>query len=45
VFQTGIGWCYFQLQRQTDARAAFERALALQPGYGDALAGLRLVSR
>ena len=45
LFQTGIGWCYLQLQRKADARVAFERALALRPGYGDALAGLRIASR
>jgi tetratricopeptide (TPR) repeat protein len=45
LFHAGMGWCYLRLQRPGDARLAFERALALQPGYGDALEGLRLTRR
>ena len=44
-FHTGMGWCYLRLDRRGDARQAFERALALQPGYGEALEGLQLASR
>ena len=45
VFQAGMGWCYLRLQRSGDARVAFERALALEPSYEDAVEGLRLASR
>ncbi|MCI0546585.1 MAG: tetratricopeptide repeat protein [Candidatus Rokubacteria bacterium] len=45
LFYTGMGWCYLGLERQGDARVAFERALVLQPGYKDALDGLRFASR
>lgn len=37
----GAGWCYLRLGDKTRARAAFQRALALKPGYEDALEGLR----
>jgi len=37
----GIGWCQLKLGDRQRARAAFERALALQPGYDDAVEGLR----
>lgn len=37
----GAGWCYLKLGEKARARAAFERALALRPGYEDALEGLR----
>jgi tetratricopeptide (TPR) repeat protein len=37
----GLGWCLLRLGDRRQARAAFERALALQPGYEDALEGLR----
>jgi tetratricopeptide (TPR) repeat protein len=36
----GLGWAYLGLRRKVDARAAFERALALQPGYREAERGL-----
>ena len=42
LFHAGMGWCYLRLQRVPEARSAFERALTLQPGYRDALDGLRL---
>jgi tetratricopeptide (TPR) repeat protein len=45
LFHAGMGWCYLRLQRVAEARAAFERALTLEPGYRDALDGLRLTSR
>ena len=45
LFYTGMGWCYLGLERQGEARVAFERALVLQPGYRDALDGLRFTSR
>ena len=37
----GLGWCHLKLGDRRRARAAFERALALQPGYEDAAEGLR----
>jgi tetratricopeptide (TPR) repeat protein len=37
----GLGWCHLKLGDRQRARAAFERALALQPGYDDAAEGLR----
>jgi tetratricopeptide (TPR) repeat protein len=37
----GLGWCHLRLGDRRRARAAFERALALQPGYEDAAEGLR----
>jgi Flp pilus assembly protein TadD len=37
----GLGWCHLRLGNRQRARAAFERALALQPGYEDAAEGLR----
>ena len=37
----GLGWCHLRLGDRGRARAAFERALALQPGYEDAVEGLR----
>jgi tetratricopeptide (TPR) repeat protein len=37
----GLGWCHLKLGNRQRARAAFERALALQPGYDDAVEGLR----
>ncbi len=37
----GLGWCHLRLGDRSRARAAFERALALQPGYEDAVEGLR----
>jgi tetratricopeptide (TPR) repeat protein len=37
----GLGWCHLKLGDRQRARAAFERALALQPGYDDAVEGLR----
>jgi tetratricopeptide (TPR) repeat protein len=45
LFHAGMGWCYLRLQRVAEARAAFERALTLEPGYRDALDGLRLTRR
>jgi Flp pilus assembly protein TadD len=45
LFFTGMGWCYLGLERRGEARVAFERALALQPGHKDALDGLRFASR
>jgi len=40
----GIGWCHLKLGRKAEARAAFQRALTLRPGYEDAVEGLRLAS-
>jgi Flp pilus assembly protein TadD len=40
-----MGWSLVRLGRRNEARAAFERALRLQPGYADAAEGLKLVSR
>jgi tetratricopeptide (TPR) repeat protein len=37
----GLGWCHLRLGDRQRARLAFERALALQPGYDDAAEGLR----
>ena len=37
----GLGWCHLKLGDRQRARTAFERALALQPGYDDAAEGLR----
>jgi tetratricopeptide (TPR) repeat protein len=37
----GAGWCYLKLGQKAEARTAFERALALKPGYEDAREGLR----
>jgi tetratricopeptide (TPR) repeat protein len=37
----GLGWCHLRLGDRERARAAFERALVLQPGYEDAAEGLR----
>jgi protein O-GlcNAc transferase len=37
----GLGWCHLRLGDRSRARSAFERALALQPGYEDAAEGLR----
>jgi tetratricopeptide (TPR) repeat protein len=37
----GLGWCHLKLGDRQRARVAFERALALQPGYDDAAEGLR----
>ncbi len=37
----GAGWAYLKLGEKARARAAFERALVLRPGYEDALEGLR----
>jgi tetratricopeptide (TPR) repeat protein len=37
----GLGWCHLKLGDRQRARTAFERALALQPGYDDATEGLR----
>jgi Flp pilus assembly protein TadD len=37
----GLGWCLLRLGDRRQARTAFERALTLQPGYEDALEGLR----
>ena len=37
----GAGWCYLRLGRKPQARAAFQRALALRPDYQDAVEGLR----
>jgi tetratricopeptide (TPR) repeat protein len=45
LFHAGMGWCFLRLQRVAEARTAFERALTLEPGYRDALDGLRLTSR
>jgi len=36
----GLGWAYLGAGKKAEARAAFERALALQPGYRDAERGL-----
>ncbi|MGH7320957.1 MAG: tetratricopeptide repeat protein [Candidatus Rokuibacteriota bacterium] len=43
--ENGLGWVYLKLGRRAESRAAFERALALRPGYTDALDGLRLASQ
>jgi len=40
----GIGWCHLKLGRKAEARAAFQRALTLRPGYEDAVEGLRQAS-
>jgi tetratricopeptide (TPR) repeat protein len=40
----GLGWCHLRLGDRQRARQAFERALALQPGYDDAAEGLRQAS-
>lgn len=40
----GVGWSYLRLGQKDRARAAFQRALALKPGYEDALEGLRQAS-
>ena len=40
----GRGWTLLRLGRKTEARAAFHRALALQPNYEDAREGLRQAS-
>jgi len=37
----GLGWCHLKLGDRRRAQAAFERALALEPGYEDAVEGLR----
>ena len=37
----GMGWCYLKLDRTVEARAAFQRALALWADYEDAREGLR----
>jgi len=39
-----MGWTLLRLGRKTEARAAFRRALALQPNYEDAQEGLRQAS-
>jgi tetratricopeptide (TPR) repeat protein len=36
----GLGWAYLGAGKKAEARVAFERALALQPGYRDAERGL-----
>jgi tetratricopeptide (TPR) repeat protein len=43
--QTALGWAYLKGGRRGDARAAFQRALALAPGSTDAARGLALASR
>jgi protein O-GlcNAc transferase len=37
----GVGWCHLKLGQKAEARAAFQRALAIKPDYDDALEGLR----
>lgn len=37
----GLGWCLLGLDRKEEARAAFQRALELAPGYAHALEGMK----
>jgi Tfp pilus assembly protein PilF len=39
-----MGWCYLKLGRKAEARAAFQRALAVRADYEDAREGLRQAS-
>jgi Flp pilus assembly protein TadD len=41
---SGMGWTLLRLGRHSEARASFERALSLEPGYADAVKGLKLAS-
>ncbi len=36
-----LAWCLYYVGRHVEAIGAFERALSLQPGYEDAVEGLR----